>query len=552
MATQKFRGALRSASFPLVSTMQGRTVVQAQLDLGTQRQQRTPAGGAEAAISDPDIPQILYCENVIPTGEGYMSVKFVETLVGIPGSSAFDSVINLRDSDERTFPYSPAGGLNYIFKAATNSWISTNPNTALAGRTITRAFVNGRTFICFSGMGVYEYDSGTDALVHLTLIGLTDAAVSGIGGSSNYLLAYDTTTIYWSSLINPLDFVPSLITGAGFAVPQDVRGNITAILGTNGGFVIYTPVNAVAAVFSNNSRSPFNYKEITNAGGVMSYEQVSSEQSSGIQYAWTSNGLQKITLQTSEPVSGEVNDFLTGRVYEDYDRVTNRLILTQAPTTEFSIKVAYISGRCLVLSYSVDGSGTYQYALLYDTTLKRWGKLKIEHVDCFAYRPPALVGDLSYDDLVTTGYDDLGITAYDGLATGIVTAPASKRAIGFLSADGTVKVLVADYNKDTAEDGVIIFGKFQLIRARLFTLQTADFEGGYADAVDGNSLVRATAMATLDGANMDVVADMKLLRATRFTHKFAKRITGTNVSIALDGSFALSSYLIEGEMDGDR
>jgi hypothetical protein len=551
MANQRFRGALNSASFPLLSRLQGRTIVQPQLDLNIPRRYQS-SQAADAGAIDTSIPQVMYCENVVPTGEGYQSCRYEQVLPGIPGVNAFDAVINLRDTDEHTFPYAPAGGLNYVYLAKLGTWISCSPDTTLAGRTISRAFVNGRTFICFANRGVYEFDSVTNTFTHLTLLGVDNTLIEGIGASSNYLIAYDLHTVFWSSLLDPLDLVPSLLTGAGFAIPQDVRGNITAILGINGGFIIYTTVNAVAAVYSNNVRAPWNFKEIANAGGVTSFEQVSSEQTAGSQYAWTTNGLQKLTLQGVDPVSGEVNDFLSGRVWEEYDKLSNTLVEHAEDAVEFLVKVAYISGRYLIISYCTDGTGVYQYALLYDTTLKRWGRLKIDHVDCFAFRSPALIGDLTYDDLAFTAYDDLGDTTYDGLTTGIVTTPASKRTLGFLSTDGTVKVLVADYNKVIPEDGVIVFGKFQLVRARLLTHQTTQFEGTYATDADGKSLVKVIVANSMDGLNQDEYIEGTILQQTKKSLWIGARITGINITETVIGTFALSSYVVEASIDGSR
>jgi len=541
VSKQRFRGALNAAQFPLVSTLQGRTVVQPQLDNNVRTTQAF-YGTAESA--DYSIPQLLYCENVFPTAEGLMSVGFTPIIPALVGASLFDQAITLRDEDENNFLFAPAGGLNYIYTANAGVWVSTNPIDGAVGRQVSRAYVNGRTFICYQGLGIYEYVSG--AFTKLALTGIAEATIDGIGGSNNYLVAFADIIVYWSSLINPTDFAPSITTGAGFSIPQDVKAKITAIVGTAGGFIIYTAKNAVAAVYTNNIRAPFTFKEIANAGGLLTYEQVTGDSSSGPQYAWTTGGLQMITTQKSEPVSAEVNDFFAGKLYETWNATTKQLVQVRTSLNDFAVKITYIGSRFLVLSYGFSTSGIYSYALILDTTLKRWGKIKLDHVDCFNYPYPNLFGDLAYDDLGTVSYDDLGSTSYDDLSLGLTSVQPSKRTIGFLQADGAVQILVADYSKD-ANSGVAIFGKFQLIRARMMTMQRLDIE---CVICAGGATVNL--LTSLDGKNLATVDVMQLLGTSLDTQRYAKRRTGINFAVVVEGSFALTSYMLEVTAEGDR
>lgn len=550
MAKHRFTGALNTTSFPMVSTLQSRTVVRADLDLNT----RTPRNpNSTEDYSDYSIPQCCYLENVVPTGEGFQSVGYAELIAGLPATSDFDQAIVLRDEDENNFILSPSGGKNYIYTANSATWTSVNPIVGAAGKLVTRAYVNGRTFVCYQGLGVYEYDATLGTFSKLTLLGITDVELRGIGGSSNYLLAFTDLTVYWSSLIDPVDFVPSLATGAGFAIPQDVKGRITAVLGIAGGFIIYTSRNAVAAVYSNNTRAPFTFKEVSNAGGILSYEQVTSEQNSGPHYAWTTGGLQKITIQSSEPVSAEVSDFLAGKLWEYWDASRNLLTQVKNTEAEFAVKLAFISSRWLIVSYSTSGqSGAYNYALWYDLVLKRWGKLKIDHVDCFYYPYPNLFGDLTYGDLSGTSYDMLGETSYADLALGIASDPPSKRSVGFLQADGAVKIVEMDYNKVEQQQGVIVFGKFQLRRTNVMSLQQLDLEGIYLEEGAAQLQMQVYAAASIDGYRSSGSILMKKLRSGNGAARYAKRLIGLNLNVAVLGTFALSSYVLEVTEDGDR
>lgn len=547
MSKKRFTGVLNAAQFPLMSVLQGRTIVIPRYDVNF-KTQRAFYGTDESA--NYNIPQLSYCENVMPTAEGLQSVGFIKVIDGIEGSTAFDQAITLRDEDENNFIFSPAGGLNYMYVGNNGAWESLSPISMLTGKLITRAYVNGRSFVCYEGQGVYEYITATNTFEKKTLSGLTDAEVRGIGSSSNYLLAFTDISVAYSSLVDPLDFVPSLTTGAGISTPQDVKGKIQAVLGISGGFVIYTTRNAVGATFTNNVRGPFTYKEIANSGGIDSYEQVTSEQNAGPHYAWTTGGLQKITLQGSEVVSAEVNDFLAGRMYEAFDAVNNRLDAMYASASEFLVKVSYVSSRYLVVSYSPTGSTTYEYALVFDTALKRWGKLKFPHVDCFFYTYPNLFGDLSYEDLGQITYEEFFETRYIDLALGVESDIPSKLAMGFLQADGSVWLAEMNYNKQEQHDAIIIFGKFQLERSRNIGLQKITMEGVYAVGGTTTTDFSLKVLVNWDGYNVAAVETPMLIEASGKFTRYGTRAVGENVCLLLRGTFALTSYMLEATDEG--
>ena len=548
MAKQRFKGALNTATVPLVSVLQTRTVIQPQLDINV----RTPrnANGTEEA-TDYSIPQVQYLENVLPTSEGYQSVGYSQVIAGL-ASTAFDQAITLRDDNENNFLLSPAGGLNYVYDATAGKWVAKTALALVAGKLITRAYVNGRTFVCYEGLGIYEYSALTGLFSKQTLLGLTDAEVRGIGGSSNYLLAFTFITVNWSSLVNPLDFVPSLTTGAGFAIPQDVKARITAVLGISGGFIVYTAKNAVAGVYTSNTRSPFTFKEVTNAGGITSYEQVTSEQNSGPHYAWTTGGLQKITIQGAEAVSAEINDFIAGRLWEYFDTTTKLLVQQYAEQEEFDVKVSFISSRWLVLSYSTTGiANAYNYALVYDIILKRYGKLKLNHTDCFYYPYPVSAVSLSYAALSPQAYGQL-VGSYSQLVTRVTSDPLSKASLGFLLADGTVQITQMSYSKSTQHNAVLIIGKLQMVRASMITMQQLDIEtvASVANAAIPDYQVHIG--ASLTGRSPASMQPMVKLKDGAGYSKYAKRVTGINLVAAITGTFAVTAYVAEVTLDGDR
>jgi hypothetical protein len=109
-----------------------------------------------------------------------------------------------------------------------------------------------------------------------------------------------------------------------------------------------------------------------------------------------------------------------------------------------------------------------------------------------------------------------------------------------------------DYNKSEQQAGVIVFGKFQLVRGSIMTLQQLDLEGIYASNVPGGTTTTPFVHATLDGFTPETAVPLTKLRGTGKVAKYAKRISGENFSIAVEGTFALTSYLLEVTQDGDR
>lgn len=550
MAKYRFRGALAAAQFPLVAVLAGRTVNEGRLDLDVKAPQ-TVLG--QPTPSQFNTPQVLFAQNVMPTSEGMQSVGYQRKIAPLVGASDFDQAITLRDEDENNFLFVPARGKNYMYDSGTGLWEQKNPIVGWTGKLVTRAYVNGRTFVCYEGIGIYEYDVTTDTFALQAITGLTDAEVRGIGSSSNYLIAFTELEVCWSSLVNPLDFVPSQITGAGRSIPQDVKARITAVLGISGGFIIYTAKNAIAAVYTNNARAPFTFKEIANAGGIQTYEQVTSEQTSGAQYAWTTGGFQKITVQAAEPVSAEINDFIAGKMWDTFDPATKLITENYSDDYEFAVKLSFISSRYVIISYSVTpDTGVYSYAIVYDTVLRRWGRLKLDHVDCFSYPYPNIAGAITYELLAATTYDDLAQTTYSDLDTGVVSDPPSKLTIAFLSMNGEVRLALMNYAKTVAEQAVIIFGKFQLQRSNMIQLQTFDLEGIYQEGSDLPHPVTVTAVAELPDNKGQSVVPMVLKSRNKKVATYARRLTGLNIQVIVEGTFALSTYLSEMTQDGDR
>lgn len=490
-------------------------------------------------------PQVIFMENVMPFDKGMFSVGFVQQVTAIGGGvTNADQCITIRDSKEHLFSFVPAAGGNYVYTQATASWASVNPFT-FGNSLISTAYVNGRTFICYERDRIIEYNSTTGLFttVALTLpAGYSMTNIRGICGASNYLILFTDFELLWNAPGILTEFA-NLDAGAGKATPIDVKAQVTAIRPIAGGFVVYTARNAIGAVFTNDSTSPFSFKEIGNGGGVLSPEYVSDgDQSGNAHYIWGTKGLQRISLSGSIVEYPQITDFLTGKQMEAWNAATKAVDLTQS-AAHLSVKLDFLAGRYLVLSYGQNTS-YYDYALIYDTALERWGKLKIKHQDAFMYPYPQGVGAYFYNELPGFYSDLPGDYAQLGGLTFNAIPP--KQGLAFLNNLGEIYIATLDFAQPSAS-GVILFGHLQHRLNYQMTLLSAEFDGIRSAVVPV-----VTAMISTTGKTRTAVAAATNQAAVGEYQKFNLRQSGQNIDVALEGAFILTNALVRVTENGSR
>jgi len=376
--------------------------------------------------------------------------------------------------------------------------------------------------------------------------------IDGISSSNGYLIIWSGLTPYWAvfdgTSFNYETYANGEVTGSGSQIPEDIQGPVTAIIPMSGGFVIFTTKNAVAAFYNaNNFASPWIFKNISNAGGLESFEQAAVEGNTGGLYAYTTGGLQRITLNNAEDTFPDVTDFLGGRYVEYFN--TGDLTFEEGATgSEFFVKITYCGQRFLVISYG-SYPGIYSFALIYDSALQRWGKLRLPHRDCFSYSYGSQEADVTYNMLIDVSYDlledELGDPSYDGIKIegGNLTYP--RQSMAFLLESGEVKLAVMDYRaKDDDSEAFVVIGKNQLTRARLATLHSAQIEG----LQEGGQVAvwRSVNGATLDTAEQGYLRE----QAGKFSEWGFDIPTGRNFTLFVKGDFALTTIVLEASNDG--
>lgn len=522
------------AFVPFLSTDLGRNVLHS-TEMDKQFVVRSLYVGRLQQDKDIGIPQPTYIENVLPTSAGWDSVSYTTKINGRPGAR-FDKLINLKSGSETNILYSPAQGRNYVNYSGV--WAEGPFNDKFAGL-VTSAYIKLRSFIAYQRQKVIEYDFSGKAFKNVTLKGLDFQNIDGITAANNALIAWNETTIFWSSFIDPEDFVPSLSSGAGSQNPTQARGKIVACLPAADGFIIYTTANAIAASWSGSIRYPWKFTEVVGSAGITSIEHVTYDANFEGHFAWTVDGLQLVTKREAKQVYPEISDFLTGKLVEEYigptalqshnsladafnsatqtwaSRLIGPNLLQQFHlTVDPWVKLCLLGTRYFLISYGYKQTGIYDWVIVYDLVLQRYGKLKISHVDAFNY-------------VVQPG-----------------EAPEVRNSIGFLAEDGMVSVV--DFDQHLRGSGVLLYGRLQVAQGRWIEATSVEIQT--VKDVNPSLLV----IPTYDGLNPEQAEVPMPIIDTKNLCKWAMRTSGANISLLISGAFSISSILFEFNMLGDR
>lgn len=504
MAQSVYRANLNASNFPFVSQLMGQSVI-----VRGQDNNYVPAVSSKADDDkDVGIPQCYYCHNVVPIGAGFNSVGF-DQVAPATAQFNFSYVLPLRDiSEQRAFLGVCTNGDFYVLDGNDVAWRYITTFASAIDKLVTVSFVEGVTYIYIANAGCFRFDFTTSTFINVELLGLDTSAIIGLVANSGYLIAWSSIAIAWSSTTDVLDFVPSNSTGAGGGGLEGARGAIVVLIASVAGFIAYTTVNAVACSYSGNSRFPFNFREIVGCGGLTSPELAAVDGNNGVQYAYTTFGLQSVSFQQAQAVFPEMTDFLAGQWMEDFDEST--LQFTLSSVTVLKKKLTLISGRYLIVSYGVT---ELTHAILYDIALKRYGKFKVTHVDCADYNLPAAD---SYE--------------------------SAKRSIVFVQKTG--RLLQVNTSYPTNQTGVLIMGKYQYTRSRMTQMESIELENVRQGAQFSVHLFSA-----LDGVNM-TVSTPYLLENSGMHRKYLTDKVAKNHSVVLVGAFSVVSMVLAMNVHG--
>lgn len=499
MAQFNHRIDLTQQEFPLLSSDKGRSVLVSSF-------KNSPSG------EKVNTPQITYMHNVMPVAEGLVSVGYEEVVPAatIRVSNLFTDIrLIFSDLGNRVYLGITSDGHGYSLDYNTTDWEYNASATALATDLITVGTVKGQSYIYVTSLGCWEYLDATHIYSPVVLTGVPISNVIGCCASYGYLILFNKNQIAWSSTIDPTDFTPSTVTGAGFASVSDLEGDIQFAVPNSLGILIYTAANVVAGTYTGNKQYPFKVKSVDNSKGALGLDYVAYEANAADHFAYTKGGLQTVNSRSATNFLPQFTDFLAGKRLEDFDEAL-LTFSTTVLTSAMKKKVKLIASRYLIISYGIT---EFTHALVYDITLKRAGKLKITHVDVFEY-----------------------------LGTGQVEV--SKESIGFLLKDGSIKIMKSSV-PTASRTGVLMLGKYQYTRDRHLVLQQV-----LAEEVESTDSFIFRDLVAVDGKNATVVTATETV-GTGY-RKYNMKSSGQNHSLLFVGKFKLNTVTMLFSLGGRR
>lgn len=394
MAQNKISLNLSAADFTLSYRFKGPSVIIPGQDQNAYAAQEWFAGNTKQRGTN--IPQMAYCENTIPTSEGYRSVAY-RYFIEPPEDTAevFIKVITVFDGngssclvgvtkDRKLFICSAytAGKWRLLPLPSGVLW------TDYFG--VTNTATRGNALICIRGVGVFLINVPASSLSTQAVTGIDATLMSGICTAKGYLVAYDDTRIYWSSTEDPFDFTPSIITGAGSGIPEGLKGKIVLCKEIDQGFIVYADACIISCAYSSNKAIPWVFSVLSGGAGIRHEDAVAYDISMFNHFAWTSAGLVGVELHKASPILPQVTDFIASGLSD------STLSYTTAPVTSFDardkeVRLSMVSNRYVFISFGylseeLDHEGRIPQlvqSFVWDTQLKRWGKLNVDHIQIF-------------------------------------------------------------------------------------------------------------------------------------------------------------------------
>lgn len=531
-----YRANLSSAVYPMTLADAGRTVIVPGPDQNFDRRV-DPAGEQK----DAGIPQAIYMENVFPTPNGFQSVGYKEvTPIPIPITEAITACITLPMETLDPGIYIKTTLIYFSDDTVVASVFPSNVWSAVTtfvgfsspqlSKSLSGTVCKGVTYICDSNsVLIYSFSNYIFTDITGTFVGIP-AAPLNILSSYNYLILVDRDTVYWSSLITPTDFSPSLVSGAGSSRLINNRGYIVRAVEHPEGFVVYTNSNIIFARYTGNARYPWKFTEVTNSGGIVdalnsaARYPIAGDANSSNHFTINDAGtLQIINGSTAQNEAPEVSTYLSrSTTHDTFDYSTNTFTIVRA-TDLFNNQVLRTVYFYLDRYIIVPFAGTqelvyfhipYEYAIVYDTLLQRYGKIK-----------------KTFDYIEQT----------------------EESQILFINATtGICEVLSFDiYDEDVVFAGVLVLGKFQYVRSRFLQVETVTFE-----SVQENSLITpqfsAVLLPSLDGKTFSTPVPLVESYGAAGIKEYNCHKSGQNMTIIAKGAFNLNTLQLVFTPGGDR
>lgn len=520
---------LKTSNFPLLSSLRGRGVYVGGLDEDKE-----------------DKPKLYWAENVMPISEGFASAQYFKVV----HENAMP-VIDIVDAIPRTnvhLVYNALGEVTYllenmnqliIYKPKEGVWevIETISDTGLQFSVF---YLKGTTYYFHRDIGLKKFGNTFEAadIITVTLTGTGDfnggasGNVYAMTSVLSYIVAVTRFEVYWSDPITETNFHPTVPSTslAGSSKVLALKGEAKMILPITNGFIIYTSTNAVAASYSNNPNNPFIFREVANSAGTFNPFHVAYKTSLPMHFAWTDAGFMQVTPTESASIFPEITDFLGSDTLEFIDLSTGKI--RKEVGVNIASKVTYLNSRYIAISYGKENE-PYDYLLMFDTTLKRWGKLKYRHIAVFNFLPPNVKGGITYLASATIPYNDWLTLRYVDIIPKLSEGDFNVGSVALLAADYSV-VKLEWLNNYGRGEGALIFSGVSLTRNRITEMNEVQLAGEHSQV---NTTVRFRSELYNEAWKTAIYVptfDWYVTGSSGVTHE-----------LLINGSFALASVVVK-------
>lgn len=525
---------LSSAVMPFAASFKGQSVIMPNRGDATAGPNRDFGGDTlEAAVN---IPQAYWAENVLPTQEGYMSIGYAQIIAPLPEGTTADYTFTVFDGDGAKAMIAVCADKSvYGISGLQTVWKQIDPPAGFNG-SLTTATAYGTVYLYFAGSSKMHRLTLSDlTIAEVIPVGLDMGVIDGICDSQNYIVAYGKTVIAWSSALDALDFVPSDITGAGAGTPDGIKGQILYCKTIAKGFIIYTTSITMAGEYSGNVRFPWIFRALNNGAGVSSVKHVSQDNALAAHFAWTAAGILEVTALQCTPRFAQLTDFLAGQLWEEFDPVS-KLVSRVKLTGQVRVRVALIASRFFCVSYGKPDSNVYEFVNVYDTVLQRWGRLRRKHIQVIE-----VVADTEFDPVQWNETDENAWNAYQqswsSMAAWNNRTAKAKKTLGLVALDGSVDVAEMQFNASGSK-GVLMLGKYQLIRGHTCSIQTVLVDG----VEEGrNNFTLTDAVSVTGGEVLVPMNSLYELTQESLQRTYGARTPGKNHSLIFEGAFHITS-----------
>lgn len=272
--------------------------------------------------------------NFLPTATGYKSFFGINQAIDIPACPAGVNV-------DKALIFESEDGSNHII-VLSDTGIYVNP-ADVSGAAWTHPIVFAAPAVgvhllwttCIIDDLLYAYQEGGlkyysfartydgTAVTEVAPSFLNMEGQKGIFKAGGRLGFWDSeSSVAWSSFDDHSDFVPSILTLAGSATFNEVRGAITTILTFGDGFIIYASNSIVYVARDLANTFQWNPSVLMAGSGVAYMNQVVSASPDTTHYCYSAIGLHEVTAGKIEPIAVVVTDMLR----ESLEPISLRLV----------------------------------------------------------------------------------------------------------------------------------------------------------------------------------------------------------------------------------